>query len=100
MSNFKGTKGKWQFVRYEKTFAIETFGITNWTILQTITNQPQDEANAKLIACATEMLFKHEEEIDVLEKVLNQLDALEGYLTCDLEELIESKKQLIKKATE
>ena len=52
MSNFKGTKGKWQFVRYEKTFAIETFGITNWTILQTITNQPQDEANAKLIACA------------------------------------------------
>lgn len=52
----KYTKGKWQFVRYEKTFTIEKFGITNWTILQTITNEPQDEANAKLIACAPEML--------------------------------------------
>ena len=83
MSNFKGTKGKWQFVRYEKTFAIETFGITNWTILQTITNQPQDEANAKLIACAPEML-------EMLELLTNVYSA----------DNIEKAKQLIKKATE
>ena len=83
MSNFKGTKGKWQFVRYEKTFAIETFGITNWTILQTITNQPQDEANAKLIACAPEML--------------EMLELLTSVYSADN---IEKAKQLIKKATE
>ena len=83
MSNFKGTKGKWQFVRYEKTFAIETFGITNWTILQTITNQPQDEANAKLIACAPEML--------------EMLELLTSIYSADN---IEKAKQLIKKATE
>ena len=67
MTNFKGTKGKWQFVRYEKTFTIETFGITNWTILQTITNEPQDESNAKLIACAPEML-------EMLESLINESD--------------------------
>ncbi len=83
MSNFKYTKGKWQFVRYEKTFAIETFGITNWTILQTITNQPQDEANAKLIACAPEML--------------EMLELLTSVYSADN---IEKAKQLIKKATE
>ena len=69
MTNFKGTKGKWQFVRYEKTFTIETFGITNWTILQTITNEPQDEANAKLIACAPEML-------EMLESLINESDEI------------------------
>ena len=79
----KYTKGKWQFVRYEKTFAIETFGITNWTILQTITNQPQDEANAKLIACAPEML-------EILELLTSVYSA----------DNIEKAKQLIKKATE
>ncbi len=83
MSNFKYTKGKWQFVRYEKTFAIETFGITNWTILQTITNQPQDEANAKLIACAPEML--------------EMLELLTSVYSADN---IEKAKQLIEKATE
>ena len=83
MTNFKGTKEKWQFVRYEKTFAIETFGITNWTILQTITNQPQDEANAKLIACAPEML--------------EMLELLTSVYSADN---IEKAKQLIKKATE
>ena len=83
MTNFKGTKGKWQFVRYEKTFAIETFGITNWTILQTITNQPQDEENAKLIACAPEML--------------EMLELLTSVYSADN---IEKAKQLIKKATE
>ena len=83
MSNFKYTKGKWQFVRYEKTFAIETFGITNWTILQTITNQPQDEANAKLISCAPEML--------------EMLELLTSIYSADN---IEKAKQLIKKATE
>ena len=85
MSNFKGTKGKWQFVRYEKTFAIETFGITNWTILQTITNQPQDEENAKLIACAPEML-------EMLEHFVNN-----NMLSITGEEMAQ---QLIKKATE
>ncbi len=83
MSNFKYTKGKWQFVRYDKTFAIETFGITNWTILQTITNQPQDEANAKLIACAPEML--------------EMLELLTSVYSADN---IEKAKQLIEKATE
>lgn len=87
MTNFKGTKGKWQFVRYEKTFTIETFGITNWTILQTITNEPQDEANAKLIACAPEML-------EMLEKIA---------LIKNGSELVMLKKEalnLIKKATD
>lgn len=91
MTNFKGSKGKWQFVRYEKTFTIETFGITNWTILQTITNEPQDEANAKLIACAPEMLEMLDELIYAFDK-----ENLNGYQ----EERIEEAKQLIKKATE
>lgn len=85
MTNFKGTKGKWQFVRYEKTFTIEKFGITNWTILQTITNEPQDEANAKLIACAPEML-------EMLEYFVNN-----NMLSIAGEEMAE---KLIKKATD
>ena len=91
MANFKGSKGKWQFVRYEKTFTIETFGITNWTILQTITNEPQDESNAKLIAFAPEMLQMLDELIYAFDK-----ENLNGYQ----EERIEEAKQLIKKATE
>ena len=91
MTNFKGSKGKWQFVRYEKTFTIETFGITNWTILQTITNEPQDESNAKLIAFAPEMLQMLDELIYAFDK-----ENLNGYQ----EERIEEAKQLIKKATE
>ena len=91
MTNFKGTKGKWQFVRYEKTFTIETFGITNWTILQTITNEPQDESNAKLIAFAPEMLQMLDELIYAFDK-----ENLNSYQ----EERIEEAKQLIKKATE
>ena len=87
MTNFKGSKGKWQFVRYEKTFTIETFGITNWTILQTITNEPQDESNAKLIAFAPEML-------EMLQKIA---------LIKNGSELVMLKKEalnLIKKATD
>lgn len=91
MTNFKGTKGKWQFVRYEKTFTIETFGITNWTILQTITNEPQDESNAKLIAFAPEMLQMLDELIYAFDK-----ENLNGYQ----EERIEEAQQLIKKATD
>ena len=91
MTNFKGSKGKWQFVRYEKTFTIETFGITNWTILQTITNEPQDESNAKLIAFAPEMLQMLDELIYAFDK-----ENLNSYQ----EERIEEAKQLIKKATE
>lgn len=87
MTNFKGTKGKWQFVRYEKTFTIETFGITNWTILQTITNEPQDEANAKLIACAPEML-------EMLESLINESDDIIH------PEIKKDILNLIKKATE
>lgn len=87
MTNFKGTKGKWQFVRYEKTFTIETFEITNWTILQTITNEPQDEANAKLIACAPEML-------EMLESLINESDEIIH------PEIKKDILNLIKKATE
>ena len=83
----KYTKGKWQFVRYEKTFTIETFGITNWTILQTITNEPQDEANAKLIACAPEML-------EMLESLINESDDIIH------PEIKKDILNLIKKATE
>ena len=101
MTNFKGTKGKWQFVRYEKTFTIETFGITNWTILQTITNEPQDEANAKLIACAPEML-------EMLESIAQSFESdyvmLDGKIVDNpyewLKEDYLKAKQLIKKATE
>lgn len=96
MSNFKYTKGKWQFVRYEKTFAIETFGITNWTILQTITNQPQDEANAKLIACAPEML----EMLIKINTYLLEIEKTNNFKF--IPEAIGNKEieQLIKKATE
>lgn len=94
MTNFKGTKGKWQFVRYEKTFTIETFGITNWTILQTITNEPQDEANAKLIACAPEMLEMLEELVNLFKRGEFDTDENIGGIT------LLKAQQLIKKATD
>ena len=93
MTNFKGTKGKWQFVRYEKTFTIETFGITNWTILQTITNEPQDEANAKLIACAPEML-------EMLEKIIALTENFEITSKDFKEKYNKEIKEIIKKATD
>jgi len=86
MSEFKGTKGEWKFIRNKNNFEIETFGISNWIIAKTITNAEQDEANAKLIACAPDML-------EMLE------DILEAFKGNNFEISAHEIEELIKKAT-
>jgi len=87
MNEFKGTKGEWKFIRNKNNFEIETFGISNWIIAKTITNVEQDEANAKLIACAPEML-------EMLERVEYWCSNVNEDAT-----IAKDIKQLIKKAT-
>ena len=65
---FKGTKGKWEFVENENVYSVETLGVVDkpyWAICDTITKKEEDKANAQLIAHAPEML---EMLIDILEQ--------------------------------
>ncbi len=65
---FKGTKGKWEFVENENVYSVETLGVVDkpyWAICDTITKKEEDKANAQLIAHASEML---EMLIDILEQ--------------------------------
>jgi len=104
MSEFKGIK--WNYnINANKGYDVSLEGSVH-TIANVLSkdvsympNIKEAEANAKLIACAPEMLFNNKQEIKILKKVLKQLDELGGYLITDLEDLIESKEQLIKKAT-
>jgi len=89
MSKFKGTKGEWKFIRNKNNFEIETFGISNWIIAKTITNAGQDEANAKLIACAPEML----------EMLLTVRNVISNGEANDKHEIVSELYELIKKAT-
>lgn len=89
------TQGEWKFIRNENNFEIKVFGVNNWIIAQTITNEKQDEANAKLIACAPEMLEMLKESIyaiNHIKKTYRDHGHCQKYLyLCE---------QLIKKATE
>ena len=90
MSNFKGTKGSWIIEKIKDKFLI-TCDNPNWDIASTVTDLPEDEANAKLISCAPEML-------EMLENFLSEFeyDNATEY-QC---ELFYKAKELIKKATE
>jgi len=88
MGIFKGTKGKWEYKKDGFNFIVETNdGIDNWLILRTISNYPQDEANAKLISCAPEML-------EFIQSLINESDDIVH------EEIKKQANQLIKKATD
>lgn len=89
MSEFKGTPGKWEITEDKGKILIETFGINNWTIFETVTKESQDKANAKLIVHAPELLEMVKLLVDRLEE--NGLGKLYA---------ISRAKELIKSATE
>lgn len=89
------TQGEWKFIRNENNFEIEVFGVNNWVIAQTITNEKQDEANAKLISCAPEMLEMLKELLSCADKIFNDGEPTEAYF-----QLMNKNELLIKKATE
>ena len=93
MSEFKGTKGKWKFIRNKNNFEIETFGISNWIIAKTITNAEQDEANAKLIAYAPEML-------EMLQETFKLTDKRQMPTEFEISQLRNKLFRTIKKATD
>lgn len=107
---FKGTNGKWQV---RPTEAKNTDGtplfyditIDSNHFISTFRNDSlridnlKDKANAQLISKAPEMLEEHIKDLELLQKVANQLDELGGFLWDDVMERIAVKKQLIQEAT-
>jgi len=98
MSEFKGTKGKWEFrdgyamdivTSDSRSFGIVSLGTEKEAFLA---DYPLVElkSNAKLIACAPEMLEMLEELIHFFESPNNSNDEIE---------ILKESKQLIKKAT-
>lgn len=95
MSEFKGTKGKWEFVHTNQHPTEEkewhsvvqmpkiAISITNTKLL----SKEESKANAKIIACAPEML-------EMLEDILTALRGENFIVTAS------EIEQLIKKATE
>jgi len=95
MSEFKGTKGKWECVNLESTYKtdymfIEADGIG----IGTVWYRYDQEANAKLIACAPEML-------EMLNKINDFIDKnrYKNYMVELLRREVLGIEQLIKKAT-
>lgn len=88
MENFKGTKGKWENIEVQthsgRFFKIMCESVSICNIITR--NSDQAEANAKLIACAPEML-------NLLSSIKNDENQVPKFLWDKIE-------QLIKKATE
>jgi len=112
MSNFKGTKGNWEYCKSELDPRKYNFGILGehgstlvadvykkriWDGKENIESVETAEANAKLISCAPEML-------GMLDKVLNiygrEYKPKENVKDTVGSRLYKEIEQLIKKATE
>ena len=92
MSEFRGTKGKWEVVAQNETGALITGMNGNESICTVWGSVDEFEANAKLIESAPEML----EMLKIMGDALLELMNHQGGWEDDYENL----KQLIKKATE
>ena len=92
MSEFRGTKGKWEVVAQNETGTLITGMNGNESICTVWGSVDEFEANAKLIESAPEMLEMLKIMGDALLELMNHQDGWED----DYENL----KQLIKKATE
>lgn len=92
MSEFRGTRGKWEVVAQNETGALITGMNGNESICTVWGSVDEFEANAKLIESAPEMLEMLKIIGDALLELMNHQDGWED----DYENL----KQLIKKATE
>jgi len=95
---FKGTKGKWYLTEVDSEIQINC-DTPNWNVCNITTNYEQDKANALLISKAPEILEEHIKDLELLQKVADQLDELGGFLWDDVMEKIAVKKQLIQEAT-
>jgi len=95
MSNFKGTKEEW-LVSNCLVFANDCFQ-THIALIPDSYNTEIKQANAKLIACAPEMLENAQMHIDCLD--LSDFEFYEKYVF-NVSELIPRTRNLIKKATE
>jgi len=93
MSEFKGTKGEWSIFQQDEYIHIENkFSSEAITTLVGWNNDEIGLANAKLIACAPEML-------DTLEKCNDFLNKVQSPMTASIF-LRNEINDLIKKATE
>lgn len=95
MSEFKGTKGKWDLQKktpYTKViYSYKSNAEIARVFEEGFINKAQMEANAKLIACAPEIFL---DLVDLVWLIDNRATYEE------LIERIETSKQIIKKATE
>ena len=97
MTKFKGTKGKWEVCnRHGSVLCENGYGIAQ---IHGVINEIDWEHNAQLISKAPEMLEQHIKDLELLEKVSNQLNELGGDLWDEVLERIALKKQLIQEAT-
>jgi len=102
MSEFKGTKGKWSFSSQKGTknhcFVAQVWSDKQEYYLATINTTEHEyeaNANAKLIACAPEIL-------EILKNILENTDKMvqDGKPTEAYYQLMNKAEQIVKKATE
>ena len=98
MNEFKGTRGEWEVVAQNETGALIIGMNGNESICTVWGSVDEFEANAKLIACAPEMLKMLENVVSWYGK--RDFKTNELYSSNFQEPLIKETIQLIKKATE
>jgi hypothetical protein len=69
MAEFKGTKGKWEFIALATNETDSLFIEADGTGIGTVWHREEQEANAKLIAAAPELLEALQYYFDVLDEV-------------------------------
>jgi hypothetical protein len=60
----------------------------------------EQEANAKLMATAPELLAEHEKYVFVIEALLERTEGLDEFARTNIKTMLREKKAVIKKATE
>ena len=91
---FKGTKGKWE-VKSDTVFS----GVYDVVTSEGAPTFEEDEANAKLIAAAPELLEAFYKSIGVLNEILHDLENEQNHeLAGKLEGVIYNGNNIIKKA--
>lgn len=105
MTNFKGTKGNWE-VEFDIASLQKHIKCGNKYIAEVSFGNVENNSNAKLIACAPEMMKEIEETITDLKILRNQISfeskTVNHWVGMPelIDKWIERKEQLIKKATE
>jgi hypothetical protein len=106
MSNFRGTRGKWEInPKASRNVRCNNLTIANCSSGQNGESEIEEKHNALLISKSPEMLMQHENDLIELQLIHDFIFNDQGYSVTNpnliwIEKAIENKKQLIRKATE